>query len=625
MTHALEFKWVKFADFKTFSGPHKVKLNEPPGLYFFTGKNRLNPQLGANGCGKSTVFDALFWCFWGKTVKDSRPANAVVPWENSKAAPAVSVKFHRNDVECVLQRTRKPNQILVRQGTESYREIVQEDVPGILGMNEETFRRTILIGQFGTMFLDLKPEAQSAMFNEALGLEQWLKVAKLAGQEAAGQETALAAATASIATLTGRLEETRTQRATAKAMAEEWDRTQVKHVTRSEAAVAARKAALDELDASPVGKPQKAARLRDMLEALQTGLGASVKALRALERSMQAADLKLGERKADRRVAADRLARLEEGKKDKTCPSCGQKVTGKHLTTEIESETELLAGIDKDLEDLKDAADAAKTLVGVGEAEVEKLRSNIEKLGVQISDAERSFIQWQAKRDAAETEWKSAKRELKASNEVENPHTGTVASMLERIQEIKADLTTKEEKKTVAELKFGQFKFWATAFKEIRLSLIDEVLQELEIASTAHAERLGLKGWEIQFKTERETKAGDVSYGFTVLLFPPGQKEPVRWESYSGGEDRRWQLAVTFGLSEVLLARAGLTSNFEVLDEPAQHMSPEGVESLLECLTDRAKEQNKTIFYVDHTSLDRGYFDGVYTVVHDKEGSRVTQ
>jgi len=40
-------------------------------------------------------------------------------------------------------------------------------------------------------------------------------------------------------------------------------------------------------------------------------------------------------------------------------------------------------------------------------------------------------------------------------------------------------------------------------------------------------------------------------------------------------------------------------------------------------LADRAKENGKTIFYVDHQSLDRGYFDGIFTVVRDKEGSRV--
>jgi DNA repair exonuclease SbcCD ATPase subunit len=173
----------------------------------------------------------------------------------------------------------------------------------------------------------------------------------------------------------------------------------------------------------------------------------------------------------------------------------------------------------------------------------------------------------------------------------------------------------------VTELSAGRFKYWVGAFKEIRLSLIDEVLQELEIASSEHAARLGLVDWEIKFQTERENKSGDISYGFNVLLYPPAQKEPVRWESYSGGESQRWQLATTFGLAEVLLARAGITSSLEIYDEPSQHLSPEGVDGLIEVLGERSIDERKTIFYLDHASLDRGLFNGIFTVIKDKAGS----
>src|SRR4051812_33500561 len=114
MTHALEFIRIKFADFKNFRGEHRIRLNQPDGLYFWTGKNRLHPQMGANGVGKSTVFDALFWCFWGKTIKDSRPANAVVPWDAAKSSPSVMVVFRRDGVSFTLIRTRKPNHLIIR-------------------------------------------------------------------------------------------------------------------------------------------------------------------------------------------------------------------------------------------------------------------------------------------------------------------------------------------------------------------------------------------------------------------------------------------------------------------------------------------------------------------------------
>jgi len=631
MSHALEFLWVKFSDFKTFTGEHKVTLALDPGLYFWTGKNKAEPQMGANGVGKSTVFDALFWCFWGKTIKDSRPANAVVPWNDAKAAPAAMVRFRRDGVSMTLIRTRKPNKLVIRttptkngKRIETFdREIQQEDVSGILGMNEETFRRTILIGQFGTMFLDLKPEAQSAMFSDALELDRWLRAAKLAGAKATVQEDLLIATDKTITGAEARIEELRTQRAEAKEEAEAWEVEHARAATKAAKAVDAAQASLDALEAKPAAKSVLAARLqgvRDAKRAAGADARAAVKRCDAkLNQSRGAALVLVTELKGLR----DKLTQLDEGTKDKTCPSCGQKVSGKHLAKEV-------AAVIAEVENTQEAITAANEIVAAdrekkvtAEALVTAIEEEIENLGDQVAEAEKAHTEWKGQRDTARAELDAAKAALRRVKNDENPHTETDARLLERINKIKESLKESRAARTVAEQAAGSYKYWANAFKEIRLGLIDEVLKELEVASAAHAERLGLVDWDIKFQTERENKSGDTSYGFNVLLFPPGQKDPVRWESYSGGEDRRWQLAVTFGLSEVLLARAGLTSNLEVLDEPAQHMSPEGVESLLESLADRAKENGKTIFYVDHQSLDRGYFDGIFTVVRDKEGSRV--
>lgn len=623
MPHALEFIRITFSDFKTFSGQHKVKLKLTPGLYFWTGKNKAQPQMGANGVGKSTVFDALFWCFWGKTIKDSRPANAVVPWNEAKAEPRVCVRFNRDGTAYQLERKRKPNGIWVSKDMDPFKEIKQEDVPGILGMNEETFRRTILIGQFGTMFLDLKPEQQSAMFSEALELDRWLGASKLAAKELANQEDDLRLLTAQEQQLTGRLEELRSQRTSAKAMALAWDESHQTTVNGLAAALVALKAALKRHKDSPVGKPDKAEQLRGTLTTKKQAHAAAVAAERAGVRSLASSE-------AQRQVTVDAIAtarknvaRLEDGQRDKTCPACGQKVTGKHLANELEAARAVVTQLEKQKKRADGEVDAIAEENRLLSKNVTRASNAIDEVNEQISEAEKAFVEWEGKVRAAEVQMKTGQQTLSAAEQAENPYHDTVESLRRRIVKVKDELLDVTGSLTVTELAAGRFKYWVGAFKEIRLSLIDEVLQELEVASSEHAARLGLVDWEIKFQTERENKSGDISYGFNVLLYPPGQKEPVRWESYSGGEDRRWQLAVTFGLSEVLLARAGLTSNLEVLDEPAQHMSAEGVESLLECLADRAREQDKTIFYVDHTSLDRGYFDGIFTVQRTDEGSKV--
>jgi DNA repair exonuclease SbcCD ATPase subunit len=135
--------------------------------------------------------------------------------------------------------------------------------------------------------------------------------------------------------------------------------------------------------------------------------------------------------------------------------------------------------------------------------------------------------------------------------------------------------------------------------------------------------RSGLEDWEIQFATDRETAKGTISHGFSVFLYPPGQKEPIAFENYAGGVSQRWQLATTSGLSEILLARSGIDTDFEVYDEPSTFLSAEGIEDLVECLRDRALSQKRRIYLIDHHVLDKGAFDGMFLVTKTKEGISV--
>jgi len=88
-------------------------------------------------------------------------------------------------------------------------------------------------------------------------------------------------------------------------------------------------------------------------------------------------------------------------------------------------------------------------------------------------------------------------------------------------------------------------------------------------------------------------------------------------------ESQRWMLAVTFGLSEVLLARAGILPNIEMLDEPTQHLSQAGIDDLLDHLKQRAIDAQRAIYFIDHRALDRGAFDGVIQIEKDQAGSRL--
>jgi len=61
----------------------------------------------------------------------------------------------------------------------------------------------------------------------------------------------------------------------------------------------------------------------------------------------------------------------------------------------------------------------------------------------------------------------------------------------------------------------------------------------------------------------------------------------------------------------------------EVWDEPTAHLSVQGVEDLLDFMYDRAHNDGKQLWLVDHRSLDAGYFDGGVTVAKTEFGSTI--
>jgi ABC-type molybdenum transport system ATPase subunit/photorepair protein PhrA len=76
-------------------------------------------------------------------------------------------------------------------------------------------------------------------------------------------------------------------------------------------------------------------------------------------------------------------------------------------------------------------------------------------------------------------------------------------------------------------------------------------------------------------------------------------------------------------LSDVLLSNAAVDPTFEILDEPTQHLSTEGVRDLCDYLSDRAKNYDRQVWFVDHHAIESARFSSTMTVVKDVTGSHI--
>src|SRR5689334_17606157 len=109
----LTFEKVVIESFKTFVGEPQtfVLAKSEPGLHFIKGINKDEPDLGSNGAAKSSIFDALGWCLYGRT-PDGRRTPDIVPW-SGKGHPKVTTTVRIDQTRHEIVRTTHPNQLLL--------------------------------------------------------------------------------------------------------------------------------------------------------------------------------------------------------------------------------------------------------------------------------------------------------------------------------------------------------------------------------------------------------------------------------------------------------------------------------------------------------------------------------
>ena len=75
-------------------------------------------------------------------------------------------------------------------------------------------------------------------------------------------------------------------------------------------------------------------------------------------------------------------------------------------------------------------------------------------------------------------------------------------------------------------------------------------------------------------------------------------------------------------LANLIRNLQGFESDLEIYDEPTAHLSGDGIMDLLHLLDQRAHNEERSIWIIDHHSIDFG-FDTVTTIVKDEEGSHI--
>lgn len=528
---------VELNNFRSYVGNHAFEIPAAPGLFNLTGTNLLNPEVGANATGKSSLLDAIFWALYGRSTRGLK-AGDVVSWSAKGCAVAVTLTV--GDKRSLVRRTQNPNSLTLTDNDPTSGDaqpffpqsfshpIDQSSLEKYLRLTPEAFLYSVILPQFGESFFDLSPAAKLALFSDIMELDYWLERSQAADKLATD------------------LANERGVRGLA--------------VSRAEGQRETIKADLDKLR-------EKEANFADLLA---SEIKLMEDDLRELVKDAKSAEAEL---KYIRNVLVDLEGKAGKLAAKNTCPTCKQPVPN---------------------------------------ADLKAIRQNI----VDFEGKLRRYERDNPKKQITDLQTAIAK-EVKRTN----PYSEMISEKVQLAIKLKGQLKDLGAEIDKLNEEHTAVSFWVGGFKRVRLFIVESALQQLELEVNNNLASLGLMGWHIGFDVERENKSGGITKGFIVLVTPPGAEEPVRYESFSGGETQRLRLAGDLGLANLIMERAGLVNTLEIYDEPSRHLSQEGLLDLAETLAVRATAQGKVILLVDHNAVDFA-FQGTFTIVKDGAGSR---
>ena len=603
---------IEVEAFKAFAEPAALRVADlPPGLHLVRGRNLTNERLGSNGSGKSTFFsDAVAWCLWGRTIEGLRTTDAR-SWL-TKAPPRVALTFSDGKAERVIQRGPRATELTING------KLVEQEEVDALVLPFAAGSQALIWGQGAPLFFDLTASAKMELLSETLGLERWERRAQAAGARARKLEGRLAGLAGEIRGLEASLEHARDALERAREASERWGQEQAARIEETASAARAARGRADQIEARR-GEAALAAEgaglaARDAREIAAARRKNATDHRREAERSM-AALLQL------RAMAGEIEAGLAAFEEAGRCPTCGQSIGKKDAARHAGAARGRLAELRTKLK--KAASECAKT-----EEATRKLEARLSEEEVRLSEMEGA--ERQAERDEALlarelaralAEAAAAEESARRAASEENPHRAAAQEARARLREVEGDIREKGALSRRIEASAERAQFWARGFRDIRLGVIDDVLDDLRETTAEVLDGLGLGEWAAEYTTERETKSGAAQRALHVILRSPASPEGVRWEVYSGGERQRLRLAGALALSEVLLARAGAALDFRVLDEPTRGLSGEGVRDLVEVLGDYARAAGLRVFMIDHMAIDGAGFAGSIAVENSASGA----
>lgn len=612
------FKSIKISGIKSFYSESVFEFPQKPGLYFMSGDNKSEPALGSNAAGKSTVWDAVCWTLYGKTVKGQR-ASDVKSWSGKKPYYTELEFIDESGKGRTIYRSMDPNKLTIDGES-----VTQEALQEIIALPYDPFLYSIIFGQKSQRFFDKKPGEKLQLFTEILELDRWIDRSKAASDRHKSLKDGRQSIDNTTSNLDGKLSQMKSDLKVHEKNLKNWNRVKKAEMRTHKEEIDNLTKELNSNNKLKSGLQKHLESAKDSLESIIDKRDAAYSSLGRVMNKLDSINKKIGEtlgRKDAAKKNYSRFRRFTTVGKDNRCDVCFQPIDAAHyekrlavLKREWQAESTAMPSLIKEREDIESRVQKIKK-------RLTKLDSSVSKSSRELSSIKDDIRRTKTLISELKNNISRIESSMKLKSEESSDFKRAVDDLKSEIKEVKRSRSTLKRISDYSDVDIEAAKYWEKGFREIRLFLITEFLTLFEIESNNYLNKLGMPDWSVSYDVESETKSKTVSKGFSVYIESPHNDKPVSWESWSGGEAQRLSTSSSLGLASMILGKYGVTSNIEVWDEPSSWLSEEGIQDLLDTLRSHSIQENKQVWIVDQRNLGAVNFDGVVNVVKDDRGS----
>lgn len=596
------------------------------GLVLIQGENQADTSADSNGAGKSSIADALCWCWFGTTARDES-GDSVINNEAKKDCfvRSVVVDGHITYTATRYRKHKTGKNTFTLKSFDGIKEtdltkgtdkLTQEVALSIIGSSLDVFAGSIYAGQEKMPDLPAMTDKNlKVLIEEAAGvtvLEGAYRKAREGLLAATAKLDAVRHAASAASSQEGFI---RAQLHSAKSQAGAWDGQKVireKQISDDIAAILPHLKSLKTdlekydkaaLEASIAGCDSKIG----LVAAEQTGL-------QALERTVSAADAEFRAQSSGYTLAVNTVAAVEKLRNEVShkigcpCSECGRPLTASELAAATEA-------AEKRVENEKDELQKRQTAMVAAEVsfkdaqrardEFAATMTDISAVAAQRATFERqlaSYNELLRQQSVHAGNAKALRDKLLALQVEENPHHSNVERLTKELAAAEAETNRlnaliAEEEANVA-LENEVVKVYAPS--GVRAQILDDVTPFLNAQTAKYLSILSDGNIEAIWSTLTPDAKGNLKEKFTIDV--TNATGGGSFKLLSGGEKRKVRVATALALQDLVATRALKPIDLFIGDEIDDALDKSGLERLMTILEEKAKERG-SVFVISHNEL----------------------